>query len=174
MAMKKAAGKAKGKASRFKGVSAAGDRVPQLGPGEYILEITSNEVSRERSEYFKLHAKVVEVLDDQSEKGDPGEGDDVLAMLQCLSGASAKPGLSRVKAVSVALAGYEDEASFDEFDTDGLFCEHVLNDGSDGCDADGEAYPDIVGMKVKVRVRRGKPTKDGDDYYRENSWSPVE
>lgn len=172
MAIKKKATK---KASRFGGVKASGDRTPQLGPGEYLLEVQSTEVSRESSEYFKFFAKVVEVLDDKfCDSSDPGEGDDVLALLQCMSGKSSKPGLARVKSLAIALAGCENEAEFDEFDPDGLFCEHVLNDGSDGLDENGEEYPDLEGVRVRVRVRKGKPTRDGDDYYRENTWFPVE
>lgn len=170
MAIKAKPTKAK---SRFAGVKASGDRTPQLGPGTYVLEITSNEVSRERSEYFKLHAKVVEADYKGDDSNDPGEGDDCLAMLQCLSGLSARPGLARIKSLAIALIGAENEAAFDELDPDGLFAEHVLNDGSDGLDEDGEAYPEIVGMKVQVTVRRGKATQDGQDYYRENTWSPA-
>ena len=173
MAMKKPAEKARGRQSRLKGVKASGDRTPQLGPGEYILEITGTEVSRDRSEYYKAHATVVEVIDDQRDSGDPGEGDECLAMLQCIAGNSAKPGYARIKSFAMALAGFEDEAEFDEADPDGLFGEFVLNDGSDGKDEDGDDYEPIEGRRVRVRVRKGKRTKDDDDYYRENQWSPA-
>lgn len=174
MAPKPAAAKAtKSKTSRFKDVKVS-QRAPQLGPGLYELDIVDCGVSRERSEYFKCHATVVEVVDDQRDDGDPGEGDEVLCMLQCLDGKSRKPGYSAIKALAIALAGYESEAEYDENDEDGLFCEHILNDGSDGKDADGDDYPDHSTFKVRVRVRKGKQTKDGDDYYRNNTWSPSE
>jgi hypothetical protein len=175
---RKAAGKkdapAKGK-SRFAGVKAAGDRTPQLGPGKYRLKLGEPFVSRERSEYYFAPATVVEVLDDRREdSSDPGVGDECLAMLQCIAGDSRRPGYARIKAFAIAIAGAENEAEYDaDYDPDGLFCEHVLNDGSDGLDEDGEPYEPIEGREVIVTVRKGKPTKDGLDYYRENSFEPV-
>lgn len=170
-AEKKAAGKTK---SRFAGVKAAGDRTPQLGPGKYRLKLGEPFVSRERSEYYFAPATVVEVIEDRREdSSDPGEGDECLAMLQCIAGDSRRPGYARIKAFAIAIAGCDNEAAYDEIDPDGLFAEHVLNDGSDGLDEDGEPYETIEGREVVVTVRKGKPTRDGLDYYRENSFEPA-
>lgn len=166
MAMKKPAKKT----SRFAGVRASGDRLPLLPIGDYRLEITSNKVGSDTgADYFKLGATVTEVR--KCPDGSVSPGDETLAALICISGRAAKPGLSRVKALAIALAGCANEAELDEMDPDGLFCEHVLGEG-DGSDNDGNEFPEIVGMQVDCVVRKGNERDDGD-YYREHSWSAV-
>lgn len=166
--------KAAKKKSRFAGVKAASTDIPQLGPGRYRITITSRGVSRDSgAAYFKLFGRIDEIIDDRRDADDPGEGDQVLAMLQCVDGKSSRPGYSRIKALSIALAKCSTEAEYDEMDPEGLFCEHVLSDGSDGLDENGDEYPDIEGMAVEVTIRRGRETKSGDDYFREHSWQSV-
>ena len=159
------------KKSRFAGVKASGDRAPLLPAGDYRLCITQHGVSDESgAEYYKLMATVEDVR--KCEDASVTVGDDVLAVLICLSGRAFKPGAARVKALAIALAGCANEGEFDELDPDGLFCEHVLGEG-DGKDADDNPFPEIDGMRLDVIVRRGKEREDGD-YYREWSFSSAE
>ena len=182
MAFKRGAAKAQAKGkkkSRFAGTKSAGERTPQPGVGTYVCEFVSSTLSYESGEWFKCFAKIVEIESDGREKGDPGEGDEILAMLTSVAGKARNVGYPKVKNLAMALAGYDNDSEYDdEFDPDAVFVEHVLNDEDcDHLDENGEEYGDLAGTLFRLKVTRGKQVmKDGvdtGDYYRNVHCSPY-
>lgn len=122
-------------------------------------EITYNEGSGHES--FKAHA---EILDSDVHEA----GESVLIGPFIVNGKSKRVGEGRVQAMAVALMGCEDDASFHALYPEGEPIENAL-EGRD----DSEDAPSLVGREAWAFVSKGA-SKDGDDYFREYEWAPVE
>ncbi len=154
--------------SRWAGVTSAEPRDPMPRVGVYRFRVLSCEQGfnpGKGTESFKCHLQVVGAMDGSE---DPAGHECVIVEL--LSGKAMQSGMARTKAFIVAASGYEDDASYDAFSSDGGHIDAVLGA------ANGYSSQTIVGRLVDCRVSRGKPVNPADpggDYYRTYEWCPV-
>jgi hypothetical protein len=157
------------KQSRYKGITAATPRDPMPHVGEYrlrVLEVAEGHNPGTGSDSYKVQFAIVAMNEDN----DKHAIDDVVSMIQLVSGKAAQSGLSRTKAFVIAAAGFESEEDYDAFDPDGAFIDAttgVQNEYSERGDT-------LIGRLVDCQVTRGNTTKDGADYYREYAWAAVD
>jgi hypothetical protein len=153
------------RASRYAGVKAAKPRDPLLDPGDWILRITSAEVTRESgAAWFRATFEVVATDYEGATEGE------ARAYIQAIDGKSERVGLPKVKAFLIAASGHADEDAYDEWDPDAELLEAVL-DGVQNSKSDDAAA--LLGADVACTCRRGKERDDGD-FYREHAWAAVE
>lgn len=143
--------------SKWAGVKSSKPRDPIPHKGDYRFRLVRGEPGR-TGEWFK----VILSIEDQAEGQTKHDlGDEVAILFRTIDDA----GQSRCKAFFVAVAGFEDDAAYDEFDPDGAKIDAFFERGEDS---------ELAGRLVDCSVRRGKDTPDGSDYYREFEWAPVE
>lgn len=154
--------------SRYAGIQAAGARDPYPNCGEYVLRVESMVESfnpGKGTDSVKVTFEVVESTGKEAQA--PG---DRVFVSERVSGPGSPAGLSRLKSLVMAAAGFDDEAEFDDFDEDGEFIEACLG-ASNKYSKDDRLAP---GRLVAVRVSRGRDLPDGSDFYRNYDWSPIE
>lgn len=162
--------------SLWSGVQSQQDRDPMLGLGYYRVRVISNEVTvkpdHTKKKTFKATIQVV-IVDGEC----VDRVGDTRVYLEGVSGDSAEYGLGRSKTYMMKAAGYEDDASFDAFDPEGLFINAIVG----AANAFSEAFPaNITGRLVDVRVTQGKPKLDKDtrqvvpgEFWSEHAWKVV-
>jgi hypothetical protein len=171
-----------GRKSKYAGVHAAGQRTPSPWPGEYLLEIletTDDNGQGSNDTSYKVRAVIVNMADTENDKGEIVTdvnahhkiGDEVFVLIGMTSGNGMRAGLERVKAFTIAAAGYEDEPSYDDFDPECVFLDYCGGTGRGS-----EDYPEagVVGRQVACVVRKGeeKPTAP-DGFYRVYAFAPA-
>lgn len=169
--------------SKYAGVHAAGQRTPSPWPGEYlfeILETTDDNGQGSNDTSYKARAIIVDLGDTEDDKGQVVTdvhahhkvGDEVFLLVGMTSGNGMRAGLERVKAFTIAAAGYEDEPSYDAFDPDCVFLDYCGGTGRGS-----EEYPEagVVGRKVACIVRKGEEKAMAPDgFYRVYVFAPAE
>lgn len=150
------------KKSRYAGIKAAQPRDGMPHVGEYIFRVGLIEEGHNPGKGSDSHKKTLTIADlDDTGREHHTEGDNVM-VVDIINGKGGPSGLGRVKAFTMAAAGYEDEDEFDAFDPDGEFI--------DASCAEGGPLTDRL---VACKVTRGNTTADGNDYYRVYAWSVV-
>jgi hypothetical protein len=155
------------RASRYAGISAAVPRDPMPTVGVYrfrFLGLTEGVNPGTGTESSKATFEVVGADGD----GASEVGSTVVA-INLLTGKGGPSGLARVKAMVMAIAGYDDEDAYNEMDPDGSFIDACH--GYENARAEDAAA--MIGRLVDCEVTRGNPTPDGNDYYRQFAWGAV-
>lgn len=151
------------KKSRYAGIKASTPRDSMPHIGEYILRVINIEEGHNPGKGTDSHKKSLEIveLDETAEKNHTA-GDHVM-VVDLISGKGGPTGLGRVKAFTMAAAGFESEEEYDAFDPDGEFIDSTCVEGGP-----------LTGRLVACKVTRGNPTPDGNDYYRVYAWATVD
>jgi hypothetical protein len=158
--------------SKYADAGEPGDmRDPLPVPGDYrvrVLECEDNPSPKNKSiSWFKAKLEILALEGPEAEQAH--RIGDVVGFLQQTAGNGADQGVPRVVAFVRNAAGYETYEEYKAFDPKGYFVDTVGGIASEYSER-GET---IVGRIVDTRVTRGRPTKDGNDYYREHAWSVV-
>lgn len=160
---------AKKKGSRWAGVKSAQPSAP-------MLEVGDGGVARYRLRYLRSEATENDGTGNETHKayfnvevseGPTPEGTEVV-VLNVINGKAKSSGLARVKAQTVAIAGHEDDETYDELDPDGELIDAMLGEANQF----GEDGDPMAGRLVDTQVTRGKDTAKGD-YYRQYDWAVV-
>ena len=168
------------KKSKYSGVKSQQPRTPMPRKGEYLLrlhEVATGHNPKKGTESHKLTLEVVEILDEGNTQHAVG---DFVQPVFITAGPGHLSGLPRVKAATMAIAGYDDEQEYDAFDPDGFFIDATAHESNDFSTL---AYPPteeeaaiagIIGRVVYCKVTKGNDIPDsGGDYYREYEWGVV-
>lgn len=158
--------------SKYAGIKAATPRAGLLNFGYHQLECVNCEEGynpQERTESYKMYFRIIRMDPEvETDRQEPG--------LECivpigLTGKGADMGFGRLKAFMMALAGFEDEAGYDQWDPEGEF----IAASAGIANRFSTANPPVVavGRRIECLVTRGKPTADGRDYYREYQCAPL-
>lgn len=157
--------KASGGKSLWDGLTGAKERAPQLeAGGVYRCRLTGGRLSENEGTGNETAHFAYEVVDADEAGLKHFEPGDAATIFFIVNGKSKKSSFNRIFSMFSALAGYEDVEEFRDFDPTGASYKQLMGEG------DG---PDLTGRLVDIQVRRGNPTKDGQDYYREYSFAPV-
>lgn len=151
--------------SRYAGVTAGGTGLDYFPLGDFEVEVTFYEMrpsKTTKAETFFLHGKIC----DAEEGLEEHVGNEHLW--------TQRPtivGEQVLKSLCMALAGYDEEDEYNEFDPDAGFMDFVL-DGEQN--KYSEAFGDrILGRKVIASVRRGSEDGKGGHYHN-ITWSVSE
>jgi hypothetical protein len=154
--------------SRYQGAKLQGAREPVPHVGAYRFLVHDANEGR-TGDTFKGFLEIVN-LDEEAQQYHK-VGDQVIVLFKLVGKqGTAEMGMGRVKDLTMAAAGFSDEAEFDTFDNgaSGEFIAAFLGEANE---FSAEGRP-VVGRHVDCLVSRGADKGDGD-YYREFSWVPV-
>ena len=147
------------------------DRAPLLPAGDYPdLEIVDTKLlpgGAGKTETFQVTLKVAESSGEEAAR--PGTTG---AMIFAL-GDKYQYGERRVVAVCMAGAGYADPDEYAGFDPEGQFIE-ACEGKTDNPFATEDGSSPLAGRHVAAVISRGNATPDGNDYYRNAEWIPLE
>lgn len=150
------------KKSPWAGVKSAAPRSPMLNAGhEYDLEILSYEETRNPGTGTESYKVTVKVIDSDDPKIKVG-GEAVVIFMK--HGKALEAAQSKLKALSVAAAGFASDEEYDAADPEGDYISNTfLGTGEN-----------LLGQKVHAAVTQGKAiaNKPGE-YYQEIAWSPL-
>lgn len=168
----KKAPKAKAKTSRWAKVKASEDRTPIIARGEYTALHKGARIKDESGTWGVVTFEVITAKgDDATQPGEEG------VMLQGMDD-KYNIGLGKIKKYVMALIGCADEDDYDEFDPDGEFLDAVFGEFPEDEERAAELAAQVAEMctdrEIHFKVRRGKDTADGSDYYREFTWTTNE
>lgn len=144
------------------GVKSAAPRTPMLNIGhEYALEILSYEETRNPgtgTESYKVTVKVVDSDDDKIKNGSEA------VVIFMKHGKALEAAMSKLKALSVAAAGFTSDEEYDAADPEGNYITNTfLGTGEN-----------LIGQQVHAQVIQGSPIKDKPgEYYQEFVWAPA-
>jgi hypothetical protein len=148
------------KKSRYAGIKAAQPRDPMPHVGEYIFRVLEVAEGHNPGKGTDSHKKTLEIVEldgtDQHAVGDS------VVVIDLINGKGGPAGLGRVKAFTMAAAGFEDEEAYDAFDPDGEYIDSTCTEGGP-----------LTGRLVACKVTRGNTVPDSTDYYRVYAWAPV-
>jgi hypothetical protein len=149
--------------SKWGGVKSAMPRTPILENfgKEYDLELVSYEETRnpnKGTETYKVTVKVIESDDPGMKPGSEA------VILYSKHGKSLEAGMSKLKATSVAFAGFPNDEEYDAADPDGDFISNTFTGTGQN----------LIGEKAHVKVLRGQE-KDNEPgkYWPEYEWTPL-
>ena len=137
-------------ASRWGGIKSQQPEEAVLGPGSYRVQFTGAEVTFNKGsghETFKSHVTVVDIAE-----GSATPVGASASILNIINGKSTEIGKGRVKAMFVALAGFQTDEEFDAVDPAGSVIDATLN----GAGMVGRLV-DVTAVDNGVKTAKGKP-----------------
>lgn len=144
--------------SRWGGIKSREARDPLLQRGTYLVELVGAEITFNRKSGNETFQTTVKVL--HAEPGSVSQADSQCKILAIINGKSKDVGEGKVKAMSVAFAGYTSDDEYDAVDPEGAFIDETLN---------GRGF---VGRTAIVEVT--DTTNDSGKVFQDYNWGVSE
>jgi hypothetical protein len=149
--------------SKWGGVKSAMPRTPILDNcgHEYDIELVSYEETRNPGKGTETYKVTVKIIDSDDPGLKPG---DEAVILYSKHGKALEAAMSKLKATSVAFAGFASDDEYDAVDPEGNFISNTFTGTGDN----------LIGERAHVKVIRGQEReKEPGKYWPEYDWSPL-